>query len=296
MALIALPGSGGAPLADDLAAVVTTIRSSTPQSDEILRACQSTWWAPPEYHPGWNEDPAVQELTRSQLARVEAALEAAGPGGALWFDERHCLLFELWQHDAPWLGDAVLVWEPPRLAADELGAEGIGPAHAVALWEYAADRALRALAGRRVFICSGRSLRDSSSGVADALTVFLAEGGVGPFGSGGLLGALSTQATVEGPQQEHEPEHTADSRVALLALLDRLSGAHDALSVSLPTPSDVTLELLDAHRQAYRLGLEARTAWSLAERREREIAQVRADLSRTMAGADLMVSHLLNSL
>jgi hypothetical protein len=54
-------------------------------------------------------------------------------------------------------------------------------------------------------------------------------------------------------------------------------------------------ELLDAHRAVYRLTTEARSAWLLADRADREVVRAEARLTQSLTGVDFLVNHLLNA-
>ncbi len=97
---------------------------------------------------------------------------------AVWFDERHPLLLDLWLGDDPLIGGAILVWSSPQDAVIELAKDGIRRAHALALWEHAARRALTSLIGSDVFVCHRADLGGTDPAVWTALASFLQSWGL----------------------------------------------------------------------------------------------------------------------
>jgi hypothetical protein len=303
VALVALPGAGGPTLAQALAtAGVHVLWNGTEgsggtriasKSEKILEACQATWWAPPEYRPGWKDDPEVAALAHGYLGVVrETVRRDEGHRGTVWFDEGHPLLLDLWRQDDRLVDGAILVFGPPEDAVAELAGQGIKQAHAVALWEQAVQHAVASLDGCPVFVCSRDQLSDNGAAVAAALMSFLDTIG---FAYRGAESTLASELAVRvSPGLCATVER--DSRHEFLARLESLYGPHqDPHAVGDFELSDVSDELLGAHRSVYRIGVEARHAWLRVDRGERESARINAEMSHTMAGVNLMVEHLLNA-
>ncbi|HEX3794267.1 MAG TPA: hypothetical protein VHV57_07180 [Acidimicrobiales bacterium] len=278
VALVAVPGANGAALARTFAdASVPVIGAGdewvaalNARSDEILAACQSNWWAPPEYRPHWKDDPAVGVLAQQQADDINAVSDVL-----VWFDPRHPLLIDLWLEQDIDVAGVVLVWDVPGSAVSTLKSDGIERLHALALWEHAVAHTLEALAGQRVFVCQ----RDEFE--AATLDEFLQSCG---------LPALLTVPVVQ-------PERTADAASHdLVSMLRGLAGFHAQFpAVSVPPLTGSSDELLRAHRTIYRVGAEAREAWLQADLHARALSRVQADLTQAMAGVNLMVEHLLNA-
>jgi hypothetical protein len=235
------------------------------------------------------DEPAVVSLAGQQRQAVTEALQGGGVAGqgALWFDERHPLLLDLWR-DRP-LNGLVLVWDSPSDAVVELRAHGIKALHAAALWEDALQRALAAAVGQRTFVCSRTQLSGSDE-VAEALLSFLQTGGVGHNAAGAALTSVLAGHVPSSPGSE------GDGRAELTELLESRSGAHEEFaSVGELLLSGNSNELLDAHRAVYRLTTEARSAWLLADRADREVVRAEARLTQSLTGVDFLVNHLLNA-
>jgi hypothetical protein len=262
----------------------------TSYTESLLNACQAIWWAPPEYRPHWEAEPDVIELAERQRAALREVQRPAL--GALWFDQRLPLLLDLWLGADPLVGAAVLVWSSPEDAVVELAKDGIRRAHALALWEHAARHALTSLIGSDVFVCRRGDLAGANPAVWTALGSFLQTWGL----EAGIAGPPVLAA--DSPLAHETTKH--DAHPALVTQLTDLAGAHRPL----PELDDRGLgarlgpdaeELLDAHRAAYRIGVEARRAWRAVDRNQREVARLEAELTQTMDGVNLLVDRLLNA-
>jgi hypothetical protein len=284
VALMALPGAQGSSVADAWSIsgvpVVDHAAHASSLSDEILAACQSNWWAPPEYLPRWELEPEVAALAARQWERANASV--GGTGTQVWWDQRHPLLIDLWLMPGRNLRAAVLLWDTPEQSVNALQGLGIRPVHAVALWEHATLHALAALVDQNVYVCHRREL---STGVPESLLTFLSANGIDVSAVGSPVSAASLDTFDEGGLDD------------LLSVLESVSGPHDAFpTLVLPPMSAASSELLAAHRAAHRMGIEAREAWLLADRREREAARIQAELNSTVKGVDRVAAHLLNVL
>lgn len=278
VALVTAPGVDAAALASWLTAADvplfgTNDISSAAQSDDVLAACQSAWWAPPEYRPGWMNDSAVVTLAEHLVRELHAF-----PSNAVWLNRDHGLLLDLWRTNGAAIGSAVLLWGAPEDAVTALACQGIKRHHALALWEHNVRHALGALAGCRTYVCAQGELDQHFP----ELGAFLESSGV----------SISALPTLGLGQSDEEPTE----RAALVEILKSVSGSHDEFpKVSLPSPSASGEELLSAHRSVYRIGVEAKEAWLLADQHARALSRLEADMTQTMAGVNQMVEHLLDT-
>jgi hypothetical protein len=292
VALLALPGVDGQALTTALRRAGVHVLSPdagasrvTSWSEDILAAVQSTWWAPPEYRTGWMDQPEVLEYAERQKLAVDEAMEATRQGGgAVWFDERHPLLIDLWLRHGTLVDGVVLVWAPPGDAVDALRVDGIKRAHAIALWEHAARHALTSMVGSSAFVCDAAALADGE--VPDSLSAFLSDSHV-------IDPATSTQSSIPASLPDFDVDTGCEE---LTGLLEQRQGGHATFAPVGEIPlSAVSEELLDARRSLYRMQRETQGAWRLAEKCRRESEGMTLRMGHTMAGVDFLVTHLINA-
>jgi len=170
--------------------------------------------------------------------------------------------------DLPDSAVVVLAWGTPQASAAALEPEGIGPVHALALWEARLVHALRASAGRPLF---GLDL-DRATTELGRLAEFLTELGVGDPGADAdrwetaasdIAAACGSgvRATASGEHQELAAL-TEAIRARLASVLAAAAGAH----ASWVAPEDLAVgsvseALLGAHRAAHQGALDAAAAW-----------------------------------
>jgi hypothetical protein len=305
VALVGTPGADAAPLAlalksagvASLAADLWGIGAShvDSYSEQILAAGQAAWWAPPE-RSRWMDEPEVIALVQQQRQAITSSLGSTGRSGAahgaVWFDQRHSLLLDLWLGgDLPITG-TILLWRPPGQAVQALQRDGIRHQHALALWEDAMHCTLTALVGRRVLVCNPDHLIDDESRAA-ALLSFLDTCGLAHTTTPSALSSALTEHVPASPPNANSPGTESD----LVALLESRNGEHQSLAPFTEIPrSPGAEEMLDAHRAIYRLTAEARSAWLRADRADREAADALAQLTQSMSGIDVLVNHLLNAM
>jgi hypothetical protein len=307
VALAAPPGAGGASLVTSLQTaglrgLVTDPRGLGPShvaslADQILTAGQSTWWAPPERRSTWMAQPDVVALAQQQRSAVaKAAGQIIGPDpgqGAVWCDERHPLLLDLWLEGDPPISGVVLLWRSPEEAVHQLRGDGIRHQHAVALWEDAVQRTLASAVGQRVFVCNRDTLTEGGEELTSAILSFLDSCGV----VHSVTAASLTSALALHPSPPRTASDTNTARPELVELLESLHGAHQAFAPvgELPLSSDSD-ELLSAHRAVLRLTAENRAAWLRADRADRDAAGALSQLAQSMTGIDVLVTHVLNAM
>jgi hypothetical protein len=298
VALLALPGVDGQSLSTALHRAGVHVLSpdagasrDTSWTADILASVQSTWWAPPEYRAGWMDQPEVLEYAERQKLAVDEAMEAPRQGsGAVWFDERHPLLIDLWLRHGAIVEGVLLVWVSPDDAVDALRVDGIKRAHAIALWEHAARHALTSMVGSSAFVCSAASLAGDS--VPDGLSAFLSDSHlIDPATSS--FAATPTQSATPASHPDLDVDTACEE---LMGLLEQRRGGHTTFAPVGEVPlSAVSDELLDAHRSLYRVQRETQGAWRLAEKYRRESEGMTLRMGHTMAGVDFLVTHLINA-
>ncbi len=242
------PGAGGEHVAGALVGAGCTDASAevAARNDALLATKDATRVVPPPL--GVGGAPSTAPLVD-------------GDGGSdtppsVAHDDATAFTFEL---EAP-VADAsvlhVVIWCEPSRSVDRLAAQGIGAAHATALWNRSLRATTAALRGRRVVVVDGEALAAGGEAGAAALV---------PLMQGLALAPLPPRAArPDGPA----PEGAVTA--AALGVVPLGPGWHDAWKPSAATPAPPWCEelLLTAWR-AHRALLEAREAWRALDERRR---------------------------
>jgi len=276
-------------------------------SDRLLALLEGTWWAPPMVSTGWEERPELVEAAPPVIGTLEHALGAArspeSTGGpiaspGIWFDPRHVLLLPFWRTHHRGLRAAIVTWRSPGATVADLAGQGIGPLHALALWEVQLETALQAARGLPILgVDVDRAVTDED-GFAATATRFLTELGIATpdDGAARTAGALQASAALlTDPNLPADPEE-AISAARMAAWLSSATGVHHRWD----PPSDLAAgrwahALLDAHLASYRSARSAADAWMEAEEAYGRAASADVDATSSVAALDWTVDRLVDA-
>ena len=109
--------------------------------DEVLAALGGSWDQPPVLAPGWELDPALDELVERAAATMERDLldgapdpAGAGPSHVGFKEPRLSLLYPFWQRVVALDASIVVVRHPREVAAFLAARNGLAPAESSTLW------------------------------------------------------------------------------------------------------------------------------------------------------------------
>jgi hypothetical protein len=194
-------------------------------NDRLLTSLGGTWSAPPALEPGWQNDPAWDEL-RSEAADSFATVFPHRP--AAWKDPRNCIVRPFWDTVVGRPAAAVLVYRDPFEVARSLQSRNdLRLTLGLALWERYLRAACANLAGVPTFCTEfGRVLDDPKSWAADAVS-FLTEAGVELDGSGVEMATTSLDDSLRHQRSDGDDAGAlADSQRRILEILRSRDGAH----------------------------------------------------------------------
>jgi hypothetical protein len=310
LAVAGPPGSGGAMIAEALAAMGLHLVGGTSDTggsagsvgtnsgasrlgrvgDELLGLLEGAWWAPPELSADWVHRPEVVDAVARGTTSVEDLLtpdpdSPHGVGRGVWYDVRHALLLPVWR-EHPGVQAAVVTWRRPGATVAELALDGFSPMHALALWEAQLAGALEGAIGLPVLgVDVDQVAADPKKWAASAVT-FLEDLGLElPSGAEErateALEASSGLTTGNGDQRIMAEEAAMASR--LKGMLGEASGAHRRWE---PATRYVlnpwTASLLSALRAARLSATQAANAWVAAEDARRDMAAALSTLAWTV--------------
>lgn len=222
--------------------------------------------------------PALDELD-ADAGRAHDLVAAIAPTpDGVWVEPANALLLPLLRRNlAGPPAVVVLAWRSPEAAVAALATEGVGAAHALALWEAYLVHALRGAAGWPLI---GLDLDETPSGGADLAELLTAAGVPVSGGTGDAAGAEVAPEPHEAPESR-EPSEPPDvaidtpapdvaalaraTRARLAPVLEAAAGAHlvwdppEGLRVGA-----VADAVLSAQRAAHRSALDAVEAWAAA--------------------------------
>jgi hypothetical protein len=292
LALVAPHGGVGPPgSADRLARV----------GDEVLALLGGTWWAPPERPEGWERRAEVSTAAPPMVATLEATIRAggqaevesvgvgSGPPPAVWPDQRHALLLPFWRDHHRGVAAVVIAWRRPGPTVVELGRQGFGDLHAIALWEAQLAAARATAVGLPVLGVDIDAAVEDPAGWAASAGRFMARIGWGPA-PGAVARCARTLAASAGllvvnkydePAAETQETHEAQRRTA--GALAELVGPHLHWEPSPERPiGRWSSALLDTHLAAHRSAVAAAGAWATAGDVANDTASVAAALDWTV--------------
>lgn len=110
-------------------------------NDEALAECGGTWHSPPLGSRGDTSHVEWEHLQEKAKEAVHSYFAGRGPWG--WKDPRTTLLLPFWRAIVPDLKFIVCVRNPLDVAGSLARRDGIRLAHALALWQYYTETALR---------------------------------------------------------------------------------------------------------------------------------------------------------
>ena len=254
------------------------------RNERILAAFGGGWDCPTQLPEGWVQTPEVREV------RPDARLALAGFGGGVftWKDPRTCLTLPFWLDvlDEP----PVLVFthrHPLEVAASQARRDQLGTAHSFALWErYNAD-AITYSQGLRTFNIQYTELLADPVATMRALVDALDGWGVKlPRSPEATDMELTTSRRHHHTDAEDVFDHplATPSQRELFALLRKIDGTHDALTLpsAVPAPDAVSLELLALAARANHAEVDARRAKAELRRRtgsRRRVVRTFVDLT-----------------
>jgi hypothetical protein len=101
-------------------------------NEALLHHFGGSWRDPPEFPPGWQNDPVVQRLTEMAGSLVAAMSADHGPWG--WKEPRTTVLLPFWQRIIPRLRYVICIRNPLEVANSLAERDRMTIAAAVALW------------------------------------------------------------------------------------------------------------------------------------------------------------------
>jgi hypothetical protein len=246
------------------------VQPLTDLNEDVLRALDGEWSAPPNLPSGWPADPRLVALRRRQSRLARRYLSEPG---VVWKDPRLCLTLPFWADVVPPGAPAVLVLRNVVEIVASLSARDAMTADVgFALWERYMRSALDLAAGRPVLVLTYEDIvRDPVMVVGQIRSWF---GDVGlPLGAASDETAIASFVAPELRHARHDDEdvvrHDAitESQRALHRALASLVGAHASLplpTLALPESSQPLLETRRMQRAPRR---RARRRWDRRVRR-----------------------------
>jgi hypothetical protein len=224
-------------------------------NEELLEALGGGWECPPPMTNGWTRGPATQVVTPAR-ARSTLLAEFGNASVGVWKDPRTCLTLPFWLpvFDEPPVN--VLIHRHPSEVAESLASSnGLGRAHAYAVWERFNHDALVNAAGLPTYVVGHRALLDDPVGETKQLVAALAEWGVelpnDPATTDLELRPAPRRHHAAAVDKFDDPVATDEQR-ELFRILRAADGASPcfALRERPPAPSPLSVEILALAAQA----------------------------------------------
>jgi hypothetical protein len=204
---------------------------------------------------GWTRGPATQVVTPAR-ARSTLISEFGDAPVGVWKDPRTCLTLPFWLPAFDEQPVVVFIHRHPSEVAESLARyNGLGRAHALAVWERFNHDALMNSAGLPTFAIGYQPLVEDPVGVTKRLVAALTEWGVAlpndPETTDMELSPGQRHSRVADGSRFDDPIATDEQR-ELFRILQGVDGvsACFALSERLPAPNPISLELLALAAQA----------------------------------------------
>lgn len=220
-------------------------------NDRLLALLGGDWTCPPRPERGWHEREAFVAV-RPEAAELFDRLHASEPW--VWKDPRNCVLLPFWQDVLATRGAAVLVHRNPLEVAASLGErDSLPPELVTAMWERYTRSALAVAESAPVLVAGYDTILADPLGWTEALHRFLHAAGIAT----GPVPEAEVTAFVE-PGLRHARASAADfastaeatsERMALLAALERLEGAHSRFAPPALPPEAPDTERVLAERR-----------------------------------------------
>ncbi len=224
-------------------------------NEDLLEALGGGWECPPVMQDGWTHGAATQIVTPAR-ARSVLSSELGDARIGVWKDPRTCLTLPFWLpvFDEPPV--VVFIHRHPVEVAESLaGYNGLGRAHALAVWERFNHDALLNAVGLPTFAVGYQPLVEDPIGVTKRLVVALTEWGVelpnDPETADLELSPRQRHSRVADRDRFDDPIATDEQR-ELFRILQGVDGvsACFASPEPVPAPNPVSLELLALAGQA----------------------------------------------
>jgi hypothetical protein len=256
-------------------------------NEDVLRALDGDWSAPPLLHGGWPLDARLAHLRRRADRLAHRHLERPG---VVWKDPRLCLLLPFWERVVPRGAPVVLVVRNPlEVAASMHTRNGIDPVVGLALWERYLRSALALSAGRPAYVVRYEQAVDHPGELIRSARAWM--GAVGlptrPVGPDEQAAAFVSETLRRNRRDDAEVEvdpSMSESQRALHRAVVALVGRHDHLTAPpIPPPDPASDQLLEIRREQ-RQTARPRTSW---RRRGRRWALERlSELARSRRGTE----------
>ena len=199
-------------------------------NDRLLSALGGTWSGPPDLEPGWECDPALDDL-RARASRAFAQSFPRRP--TAWKDPRSCLTLPFWRTvvTAPVAG--VLVYRDPLEVARSLERrDGVSLTYGLALWERYVRSACAGLVGLPTMVTEYTGVLENPALWIDELVEFLRCLDVPVDAPAARAAVSSLDAGLRQERQSPDgPSGLGDDQGEILAVLRRLGGSHLAWKV-----------------------------------------------------------------